>query len=83
MAPTKVECEFAQAVSLVFEKCLAVKGDTVATVDWKYRSKGERAGWLKVVKYVQEAGAKKPAAKKSAAKKAVVKASAKVKKVTK
>jgi hypothetical protein len=78
MAPTKVECEFAQAVSLVFEKCLASKGGIVATVEWKHRSKGERAGWLKVVKYVREAGAKKPAAKKS-----VVKAPAKVKKVAK
>lgn len=78
MAPTKVECEFAQAVSLVFEKCLASKGDSVATVPWKHRSKGERAGWLKVVKYVREAGAKKPASKKVA-----VKASVKVKKVAK
>lgn len=78
MAPTKVECEFAQAVSLVFEKCLVSKGDIVATVDWRHRSKGERAGWLKVVKYVREAGAKKPVAKKS-----VVKAPAKVKKIAK
>jgi hypothetical protein len=80
MAPTKVECEFAQAVALVFEKVLTAKGDATCSVDWMNRSRGERAGWLKVVKYVREAGAKKPAAKKTVTVKAAVKASAKAKK---